>query len=329
VQDTGLLIESHRMLCNVFYFVGEPAAAVHHADCTLALYDPQQHRSLAFVFGQDPAVVCDSFAAVNLRILGYPTQALQRSQRAITYARELGHANSLGLALAFAAGLQGNLKNWAETLRLAEEAITLASEQGLVFWGAVGTLNHGWALIGFGSAEEGIALMRKGMAAVQATGSTLSHSWNLFALAQGCGHIEEGLELIGQGLLMVERSGERAWESELYRVKGDLLLQQFRVSSFEFRVSDPQVSSLQSPVSEERVLREVEACFLKAIEIARRQEAKMHELRATMSLARLWQQQGKHHEACSMLSAIYNWFTEGFDTVDLQEAKTLIEELSH
>jgi adenylate cyclase len=321
------------MLCNVFYFVGEPAAAVYHADCALVLYDPHQHRTLAFMFGQDPAVVCHTFAAANLRVLGYPTQALQRSQKAVTYARELAHANSLGLALAFAAGLQGSLRNWAETLVWAEEAMTLANEQGLVFWEAFGTLNRGWALIGLERSEEGIALMRQGMTAAQATGATLSQSSTLFALAESCcssGRIEAGLDLIAQGFIMVERNGEHAWESELYRVKGDLLLaQEGKRQKSKGKRQKSKMTSPQPLTPSPKAEAEAEACFLKAIEVAQRQQAKMHELRATISLARLWQLQGKHQAAHSTLSSIYHWFTEGFDTADLQEAKALLEKLSH
>jgi len=329
VQDSAFLIESHRMLSNVFHFTGDPAAAVRHADCALALYDPHQHRTLAFMFGQDPAVVCHIFAAANLRVLGYPVQALQRNQEALIYARELEHANSLGLALAFASTLQGFLKNWTETLILAEEAMMLANEQGLVFWGTVGASNRGWALIGLGQYEEGLAFMQKGLAAYWATGAELARVGNLSVLAEGYGHagrIAEGLQMIAEALSLADKNEGHAWKSELYRIKGDLLLQQSQASIGQVS-SQSQAGQEQPEDTDPQVA--AEACFLKAIELAQHQQAKMNELRATVGLARLWQLQGKHHAAHNMLSSIYNWFTEGFDTADLQEAKVMLEKLSH
>ncbi len=322
-QDTALMIEAHRMLANVLLFSGEVAPALTHAEQALALYDKQQHRTLAFVFGQDPAVVCCSFIAWGLQIRGYLDQAAERSQEAVTWARELGHANSLGLALVFAARVQGNQRDWEGVRTLAEAAIVLANEQGLGFWEALGTIYQGWAVSRLGQPEEGMTLMRRGLAAYWATGAMIARAGTLYLLAEGHGQVgqtEEGLTLIAEGFLMVKRNGVRVWEAELYRVKGDLLLQQSRTSQDKFEDTDPR-----SPTPDPQV--EAEACFLEAIAIARRQEAKTLELRATMSLARLWQQQGKRHAAYTTLSTLYNWFTEGFDTGDLREAKALLEEL--
>jgi predicted ATPase len=171
---------------------------------------------------------------------------------------------------------------------------------------------RGWALAE--QREEGIAQIRQGMAAYQAMGTELGQSYFLAYLAEAYRkgrQAEEGLSVLAEALAAVDRTGERVYEAELYRLKGELTLQQ---------------SSMQRLVS--GVQKEAEECFWKAIEIARHQQAKSLELRASMSLARLWQQQGKHHAARNTLSEIYGWFTEGFDTKDLQEAKALLDELS-
>jgi class 3 adenylate cyclase/predicted ATPase len=321
-RDAALLIEAHRMLANVLLFFGEPATALIHTERALALYDRQQHRTLAFVSGQDPAVVCLSFTAWGLQLLGYPNQAAQRSEEAVVWARELGHANSLGFALALAARSRGYIKDWEGMRTRAEETIALANEQGLVFWEALCTLYQGWALSGLGQYEEGLTLMRRGIAAYWATGAMIARSGNLYVLAEGCGQvgqIEEGLQLIAEGFTMVKRNGEHAWESELYRVKGDLLLQQqFQVPSSKFQVENPQ-SAIRNPQLE------AEACFLKAIEIAQHQQEKLYEMRTLLSLVKLWHRQGKTREAYQRLSELYQWFTEGFETADLQEARMLLD----
>ncbi len=167
--------------------------------------------------------------------------------------------------------------------------------------------------------------MHHSLAALRAMGAELGWTKLLALLAELHGKVgqgEEGLSVLTEALAMVDRTGERYYEAELYRLKGELTLQQFKVQGSKFQVTDPQPLTFDPQA-------EAEFCFLKAINIARKQQAKSLELRATMSLARLWQQQGKQIEAHRVLSEIYNWFTEGFDTKDLQEAKMLIEELSH
>jgi predicted ATPase len=171
------------------------------------------------------------------------------------------------------------------------------------------------------------------MAAYQATGAELWRPYWLALLAEACGKAgkgEEGLTALAEALAMVDNNGERMMAAELYRLKGELTLQKAGARGWGLGTSSfsPQAPSLKPQVSKE-VAWEAEECFHKAIDIARKQQAKSWELRATTSLARLWQKQGKQHEAHSALSEIYNWFTEGFDTKDLQEAKTLIEGLSY
>ena len=204
----------------------------------------------------------------------------------------------------------------------AAELIELTTTQGLLFWWAQGTCNHGIALAQQGNTAEGISQIRQGLAVYRATGATVGVTRILGWLAEACGRagqIQEGLQVLDEAFTLVERNEELVWEAELYRRKGELTLQQMSDVSTQSSItnSQPLVPSIQ----------EAEACFLKAIAIARQQQAKLWELRAIMSLSRLWQQQSKRQEAHSMLSEVYGWFTEGFDTKDLQEAKALIEEL--
>jgi predicted ATPase len=190
--------------------------------------------------------------------------------------------------------------------------IALSSEQGFLFRVAWGTLLCGWALTEQGYGKQGLAQMRQGLAFWQATGAELVRPYCLALLAEAYGKVgeaEQGLGTIVEALAQVEKTGERQYEAELYRLKGTLTLQ-------------PEAQGPKSKVEE------AEECFLKAIDIARDQQAKSLELRGVMSLARLWQQQDKQKEAHELLSVIYGWFTEGFDTKDLQEAKALLEALT-
>jgi predicted ATPase len=195
--------------------------------------------------------------------------------------------------------------------------VALSTKQGFPLFSALGTIRRGWALAAQEQVEEGIPQIRQGMAAYQALGTELGRSYFLSYVAEAYGkgrQAEEGLSVLAEALAAVDRTGGRYYEAELYRLKGELTLQQFQVQGSKPKVTNPQS--------------EAEACFLKAIEVARKQQAKSLELRAVMSLARLWRQQGKKKQARKMLAEIYNWFTEGFDTRDLQEARDLLEELS-
>jgi predicted ATPase len=190
-----------------------------------------------------------------------------------------------------------------------------------------GTIIQGWALAEQGQGEERITQMRQGLVAYRTIGAELRRPYYLALLAEVYGRVgqtEEGMVTLAEALTVVNKNGERFYEAELYRLKGQLVLQS-RVQSLESENPSPQ---LLIPSTSAEVVQEAEECFLKAIDIAQRQQAKSLELRATVSLARLWQQQGKQAEAHRMLSEIYGWFTEGFDTKDLQEAKALLSMLS-
>jgi predicted ATPase len=237
----------------------------------------------------------------------------------------LSHPQSLALAL-FAAGLLRYFRGEGQAAQeQAEALIALSSEQGFPFQLAAGTMVRGWALAEQGRGEEGIAQMSQGLSALQTIGAVLPRVVWSGPLAESHGEIgrpEEGLTLLTEALALVDETGARFHEAEGYRIKGELLLQSRQVKTSQDKSA---VINPQSPTSNPQT--EAEACFLKAIEIARRQQAKSWELRSVISLARLWQQQGKKEEAQQTLAEIYNWFTEGFDTKDLQEAKALLEEL--
>jgi predicted ATPase len=217
----------------------------------------------------------------------------------------------------------------ALTQERAEAVITRAREQGYSQWLGPGTILQGWALAEQGQSEEGISQIRQGLATHLAVGAGIFHSFFLALLAEAygkAGQAEDGLAALAEALEAVDRTGERFYEAEVYRIKGELTLQEASQKS-KGKAQKAKVLNPKSQIPEPKS--EAEACFLKAIAIAQKQQAKSLELRAVMSLARLWQSQGKTDEARQRLAEIYNWFTEGFDTKDLQEAKALIEELGH
>jgi predicted ATPase len=321
---------------------GEFARAQAHLDQAFAFYDPEHHRDLAYQVGQDLGLVALAFAAETLWYRGYPDQALARVRHGLSLAQALSHPLSLGDALGHVAWVHLFRREGQEAHAQAEALLTLAHEHGFALWLGWGTSLQGWALVeratrsgARGEGEAGRVQLREGLAAVRATGAELLVPLFLGAVAQGCGQggqAEDGLRVIAEALAMVEKNEERWTEAELYRLKGTLTLQS---QTSLGQVSDKsQTGQGRSEDTDPRPLTpdpqaeaDAEACFLNALAIARRQEAKSLELRAATSLARLWQQQGKTAEARQMLANIYNWFTEGFDTKDLQEAKTLLEEL--
>jgi predicted ATPase len=252
-------------------------------------------------------VVCHNFAALTLWILGYPDPGLARSQEAVTLARQIAHPYSLAFALSFAAMFHQFRREGSAAQECAEASINLATEQGFPHWMAFGSMLRGWALAQQGQAKEGIAQITQGLMIYRTTGAELACPYWLALLAEAHGTLGEsevGLTVLAEALTLADTRGERWYAPELHRLKGALLLQQ----------------SLDNQV-------EAETCFHQALEIARTQQAKSFELRTATSLARLWQQQGKRQEAHDLLVPIYGWFTEGFDTADLQDAKTLLNEL--
>jgi predicted ATPase len=323
-QDKLLLVLAHQALGAILFSLGELVSAREHLEQGLTLYDPQRHHSYLLLYGEDPGVVCLGFAGLALMLLGYPEQAVRKSHEALTLARELSHPYSVAWALSYV-GFVHQLRQEGQAAQEWEEAaITFSTEQGYAqSWMAWQTILRGWALTAQGQREEGIAQMRHGLTAHLGTGMELWQPYFLALLAEAYGkggRVEEGLTVLTEALALVDKTGERMYEAELYRLKGELILQQFQVPGSKFQDDNPQ-SAMHNPQLD------AEACFLKAIEVAQRQQTKSLELRAATSLARLWQHKGKKAEAHQLLSEIYHWFTEGFDTKDLREAKALLEEM--
>jgi predicted ATPase len=325
VQDPALLVPAHLEWGMTLYFLGEFAPAREQVEQGLALYDPQQYRSQAFHAGHDYGVVCLAYLSWVLWVLGYPARSLKSINDALALARDMSRPYSLTLAQTFAAELYQFRREAKLSQEWAEAAITLSTEQGFPQWVVGGTLLRSWALAAQGYGEEGITQMRRvlgPLAAAQAIPRReLTRPYDLALLAEAygkMGQVEEGLAALAEALTVVDKSGARFHEAELYRLKGELTLQQ----------SDVRRPQHQSPTPSTQTTAEAEAYFQKAIDIARKQQAKSWELRAVMSLAQLWQKQGKKAEARQMLAEIYDWFTEGFDTTDFQEAKALLEEFS-
>jgi predicted ATPase len=308
-QEPVLLLHAHLALGATLFWLGELTQAHVHLEQGIRLYDQNPSRSPSFA-GDAPGVSGRRLVALALWFLGYPDQALRRSREALTLAQELSDPFSLAFVLAHAATLH-QLRREAQAAQERTEAVlALAREQGFLRWEAWGTIIGGWVLAKQGQGEEGIAQIRQGLAAWQATGQELGRPVFLALLAEAYGKVgqaEAGLSVIAEALALMDKIGEREHEAELYRLQGEILLAQ---------------------AGTRQHVQEAEACFHQALDVARRQQAKSWELRVALSLSRLWQQQGKRAEARQILAEVYGWFTEGFDTPDLQEAKVLLDELA-
>jgi predicted ATPase len=258
----------------------------------------------------DPVVGCFAYMAFALWTLGYPEQALHRSRAALSLARTLAHPYSLAVTLYHAATLHQYRREFRATQEHAEAAIALSTEQGFPLFRAACTVLRGWARAVQGETEEGIAEMRQCLLAYRDAGAELSRSYFLVLLAEAygqAGRAAEGLQVLAEARTLVDKNGERFWEAELWRCQGELV----RHAACGVR----------------NAVWTAEAYFRQALETARRQQAKLLELRAVLSLARLWQHQDKQTEASQMLVATYAWFSEGYETPDLQEARQLLHEL--
>jgi predicted ATPase len=315
VQDPAYLLGPHFALGSALFHLGKFPPAREHWEQSIALYDPRQHRANASLFGFDLGVFCLCYTPHALWHLGYPAQALTKSQEALGLAQKLSHPMSQALALDYTAILHQFRREEHVARDQAERAITICTEQGFPYYLAWAVIIQGWALTGQGQIEEGITQMRQGLAALRATGAELRRPYYLELLAEAygrAGQAEEGLQLLDEALDLVHKTGEGWREAELYRLKGELFLLQ----------AESRGGSRTAPAEH------AESCFHQALAIARGQQAKSLELRAAMSLSRLWQQQGKRGQARELLAPVYGWFTEGFDTADLQEAKALLQELA-
>jgi predicted ATPase len=305
LEDAEGRISAHAASGVTLYTLGDLFAAREHLEQGIALYHPRQHPTLVARFAQDTGINCYNFVALTLWMLGYPHQALARSREMIALSQRLAHPYTLGVTLYSAARLHIFRREVEATLDLVEAFMQLAAEQAFAFLTGLGTIMRGWALVARGDVDAGLSDLREGITSVGSTGARVRYHLAYLAEAYAkAGRTDEGLRCVDEELALMDKTAERYYEAEFYRLKGILLLSQ--------------------PLDHQA---EAEVCFQQALTIARRQQAKSWELRAATSLARLWQHQDKRKEAYELLDQVYHWFTEGFDTTDLQETKTLLDEL--
>ncbi|MCV7120541.1 AAA family ATPase [Mycobacterium nebraskense] len=307
-DDPLILAVGHRMLAYTAWWQGDLIDVRNHSRQGLAFYSLDQHSAGLIGYSQDSGVVCGYLSALVEHVLGYPTRAVQAMERTLAHAQGLGHPNSVAMTLLMSAQLS-QLRRDPELARMhAEAAMAVSREHGIDATELWCLLPHGWALAQQGEVAKGISDIREGINRRRAYGIGAVWPWFLVLLAEAygaVGQLGEGLAALEEALQWVQQNDERLYEAEAYRIRGELLLKQ--------HVPDTA---------------EAEQCFERGLQVARQQQAKSWELRAAMSLSRLWQQQGRRDDARELLMPVYDWFTEGLDTADLQDARELAEGLS-
>jgi class 3 adenylate cyclase/predicted ATPase len=308
-HDPALLLQSHHALGVSLLILGDFVRGFELLEKGVSLYDPSQHSALAYASGQDSGVACLAHGAWALWFLGYPGQARKWTRDALALAGKVTHPASKAAASNVASWVYQLLRDQEAAQEQADAAIALSTEHELEFWRAMGLNSQGWALTGQGRLDEGIKRLRTGLTALHATGAGILMPYYLSTLAQAYANtdrIDEAVSILAESQAALEKTGERWWQAEVYRIHGELLLRHSGAAPADKRA---------------------EEYFRRALQTAREQCAKSLELRAIMSLSRLLQRRGERSEARQMLTGIYNWFTEGFDTPDLQEARALIEQM--
>jgi class 3 adenylate cyclase/predicted ATPase len=309
-ERTGVvfdLLSAHVQVGIPLLYQGHFSRALHHLEHSIRLYNPHEHGSLAYTMGFDCGVVARSYAAACHVYCGHPDRALVVSDEAVALAQRLEYPLSLAEALFFAGAVRFERGELDRTRERAEEIVGLAEQLGFPLLLGAGRLLRGWARVESGESEAGIAEIQQAIVELAGIGSGMGAPQVLFALAEGLrkvGRHDDALGALGLGDVLAEQQGQHFYDAELHRLRAEILLD-----------------------TDGDAVEEVEALLGQALEIARRQEAKTFELRAATSLARLWQRQGKRDAARALLAPLYAWFTEGFDTRDLIEAKALLAEL--
>lgn len=305
-EDVTHLLNGHYTLAHVLFFLGEFGPTRQHADQGAAVYDPARHNPHATGAGQDPAISCLSYSSLALWMLGYPDQALRKSEEALALAQRLSHTFSRAYALGIAAMFRQCRGEVRAVEEHVEAMIPLCQEQEFAFHLGWATILRAWSIVEQGRPEQGLDQMRHGLAIFESTGAEVLRPYWLALQADAYGRLgrtDEGLGTLNEALDKVARHDERFYEAELHRLSGALLL---------------TAGSDQA----------AEASFARAIDVARHQGARSLELRATVSMSRLHHRRGRTSEARRQLAELYAWFTEGFETADLQAARTLLAELS-
>ena len=309
-NDPAFAVEAHWATGVTTENQGDFDAARRHFEQALLLCQPGDEKTHLLPYGHDPRVVNRCFNAWALWSLGYPDQAVSSIREALRLGEDLHHPETLCYALFFTAWVNQLRRESQKTLAFAEEAVELASQNGLAQWEAFSTSLRGWALAEQDRVGEGIDQMRRALDSYRAIGSEISRPHFLGLLAEALlknGEVEEATTAVAEALAAAASTGLHYYDAELYRLKGELLAGQ----------SSGREGAAESEVS-----------FNRAIEIARQQQAKSFELRASISLARLWKEKGKVEEAHCLLAEIYGWFTEGADEPDMKDAKMLLHTLS-
>ena len=293
---------------NALALTGDPVDAKEHYDRALAIYDPAEHRPIATRSGRDIGVTLLSFRSACLWILGYPVASRNDGERAVKNARETGQATTLMYALYFAGDSHMCCGNYTAAHAQVDELIALADERGAAYWKALGTAVRGWLFAVTGKASDAVWAITSGLTSLRSTGATLYEPRHQSFLAMAyaeLGQPDDAWRCIDDAIDKVKKSKEKWCEAEVHRIAGEIAL----------KSTEPDTAK-------------AEAYFDRALAVARQQQAKSWELRTAMSMARLWRDQGKRQEACDLLAPVYGWFTEGFDTLDLKEAKALLDELN-
>jgi predicted ATPase len=304
----GPLVMGHRTVASSLLYSGDYRAALAHAETATSLHRPDEHRDSAFRYGEDIGVSAFVQLCWALWHRGYPDQSVRAADRALSYSRQLGHAHTLCHAFCHTGRAAIFARDVATARARSSECVALASEHGFPLWAAFSWIFQGWADAQKGEATTGIARIRDGLAAAEATGARVATPFYLALLAEAlalAGKIEEGLAVLDDALAKVAVSGEKGWGAEIHRLRGEL------------------TARLPRPAQAK-----AEDSFRTALAIAHEQGTRGYELRAATSLARLWREQGRRGEARDLLAPVYAWFTEGFDTADLKEARRLLDELA-
>jgi serine/threonine protein kinase/tetratricopeptide (TPR) repeat protein len=323
-DDAVLQVEAYAMLGVSLTHTGKFAEALEQVEKGIALYEVRKHFAYT---GHDPGMMCLSFSGWNLWSMGYPDRALKRVKEAVALAEKLSHPQSMALSHFIASLIHYLRREAQESLQCVEKSLAISLEHGLPQTIAWCSCMRGHAVATLGRPKEGIAIARRSLAAQQAMGARIGRPNFLSVLAEMLsldGQAEEALATIEESLSLVEKNGERTKEAKILWLKGKFLLQRAGLNLDPTRTIEGEASLALDP----QIISDAEACFHRAIEVARQQQAKSWELRAVMSLCRLWQETGKREEARAMLADIYGWYTEGFDTLDLKEAKALLDQLS-
>jgi class 3 adenylate cyclase/tetratricopeptide (TPR) repeat protein len=304
-EATVPLMMGHRILAASLLQTGDFAEGRAHYERALALYDPAEHGPLAARWGVDIRVAILANRSIGLWPLGYPEAALADAEQALKYAREVSQAPSLMFALYYTSLTFSLCANYAAAKALIDELVALADEKAATFWKAGGIASQGSLLSLTGQAADAVHTTTSGIAA--STGATVFKPWGLLCLTKSYAELsryDDAWRCIGEAMTLAETTKERWCEAEVYRMAGEI--------------------ALMSPEPD----RKADGYFERALAVARQQKAKSWELRAATSMARLWRDQGKQNEARELLAPIYGWFTEGFNTLDLKQAKALLDALA-